>query len=302
MSIVQLAGIASIVLDAKRAQVDPRQLQFHRSRIEPTDSEEVKVRNERRLALFDSWLEQPINEIYVRDGDYAIADGNERVAGALLQGVAGITVCLLPAGTTDAELDSFSVLTDVHKTKLRPFELAGVIRRYFQATGVKKGEAAATFRMAQSHLTKLLSVFDCIPEAQAAAEAGKLTVEDWYAVSGSPDPQETLRVRLAGGGRKAVQASARPKPPQQDGKPPERFDRLPIPSPGAIVLVKAKKGQQPLDLAATRKLLKDALDKVDSAIQASYSIKTAARAWADTKDKVKKERKPRKPKAEAPGD
>src|SRR4051812_14986501 len=108
------AALASIVLDARRGEIDPQLLPFPPRRVEPTDPAELKARNERRLALADSWLQNPLNDIIVRDGDFMVADGNERLAGILLRGVDKIVVLLLPADTTEAQLDEISLLTDFH--------------------------------------------------------------------------------------------------------------------------------------------------------------------------------------------
>ena len=281
-------------MQATRTTLDPRLLKPHRSRREPTDPAELATRNERRKAMATSWLETPINEVYVRDGDYAIGDGNERVAGCLLLGVTEIPVSMLPACTTDAELDDLSLLTDFHKTALTPFEQTTVAKRRLDSSGMKRGDLATKLNISAGHLSKLLSVFDCSEQVQALAAEGKLSVEAWYAISRSTDPLETLRVHQGGGDRQAVAASAKPKADKPPA-PPERHDKLAIPFSSAIVLVKAKRGEEPLNLPATRKLLVDALAKVDQAIEANYGIKTAARSFADTKDKAPKVRKVRKP-------
>ena len=70
-------------------------------------------------------------------------------------------------------------------------------------------------------------------------------------------------------------------------------------STAGAVVIKARKGEKSLNLAAARELLVAAMAKVDEAIKLGYSAKTAILAWSETKDRVRKPRKPRQAKEPA---
>jgi len=285
---VLTAGLASVLLDPTRVRIDPRKLTFHRVRLEPSDPDELKARNQRRLDLADSWLESPINEIIVRDGDYAIADGNERVAGILLRGVEEIAVTLLPAETPDSLLDEISLLTDFHKTTLKPFERARVAKRLLQSTGGKKADIAVRLRIDAGYLTKLLSLADCPVEVQQAAEASLIGVDDWYACSRSSEPLETLRIKLSGGNREAVHRSVR-KP--KNSHPVEKAARIPIRlsvntddvSANGVVTVASNPGAE-IDFDSAEELLQQALKALRDAKKRGISLKTFVKAMRDMAD------------------
>lgn len=283
------ADAASIVLDPKRVQIDPRKLKFYRSRLEPTDPEELKARNERRLALADSWLAGPIHDIVVRDGDFAIADGNERVAGILLRGVTEITVVLLPPDTPDSRLDEISLVTEFHRSSLRPYERAMVAKRLLDSTGATRGEIAARLRINPGYLTKHLSVFDCPEEVVVMAEAGRIGPNEWYACSKADDPLKLLRTLLNGGGRKAIErlASESKEKRSPTDAHSQKTDLLKFPFGGAMISIRGAD----LTLISVARLLANAGREAEAGVKDGQGIKTFASLMVDRQKKAEDEAK-----------
>jgi hypothetical protein len=271
---VLAAGLSLIAADVNRIKIDPRKLLFHRTREEPTDPDELKARNERRLGLADSWLEKPINDIIVRAGDYTIADGNERVSGLLLRGVEEITVLLLPAETTDDHLDEISLLTDFHKTALTPFERATLARRHKESTGLRNSELAAKLKIDAGYLTKLLSLFDCHEDVRSAAARGLLGPGDWYAISKSPDQLVTLGLKQGGATRDELAKSTRKKP----SIPSIRTSSIRCPLPaGPVIVVKG----EDISLEDAIEAIAEAGKLMKAAASKGLNAKTAQNVWKD---------------------
>ena len=145
-------------------------------------------------------------------------------------------------------------------------------------------------------ITKYMAPKRLEPAYLAAFLEGKFGFDAAYDIAKSPVQSATFDIVCGGGSREERRATKPKKQPAQGAPPPDKFDRCPILFPEAMVLIKSKKGKEPLTLEATKTLLKDALAKVETAIGESFTLKTAMRVFADTKDKAKKVRKKREKK------
>ena len=177
-------------------------LKRHRSRVRPRTEAELK-------ALAESWLNQPVHAIVCRP-DLTVADGNGRLDGLELLGVKDVEVFITDEDLTDDQLTEIGLITAYHRAPLDGFEQALAAHKIKQARpGLTNKDLAEQLRIDPSMLTRLLSLFDCLPEVQDAARDGKLGPSEWYAIKKSPDQLAALRLKLGGASRDALEQQAR---------------------------------------------------------------------------------------------
>jgi len=188
---MKLKGIPTLVLLAA--------LTLRSTRTDPGSEEELK-------ALARSWQANPIHPIIVRASDMAVGDGNRRVIGLLLLGVTEAEVELVEGEISDLDLDRMAMLSAYHRSPLGGYDQACIVRSMKEGSpGVSNSGLAEELSLDPSMPTRLLSLFDCLPEVQEAAKAGKIGVTHWYAIRRSPDQLAALAAALNGSSRDALE-------------------------------------------------------------------------------------------------
>ncbi len=165
---------------------------------------------EELIALARSWLANPIHSILVRASDLAIADGHRRVLGLEMVGETEAEVEQLEGDISDRDLDRMAMVSAYHRSPLGGYEQAYILRDMTEAEpGVTNKDLAEEMQIDGSMPTRLLSLFDCIPEVQEAAKAGKIGVTVWYTISRSADQLAALQAALSGSSRDELQRENR---------------------------------------------------------------------------------------------
>jgi ParB/RepB/Spo0J family partition protein len=243
---------------------------------------------EQSLALAESWLAMPVHPIVVRPATgepplYDVADGNSRLDGLELLGVAEVEVFVTEAALTDEELDDIGFITAFHREGLDCSEQAEIVIRK-RRSGMANKDVAKKLGINEGWASKLYALADCLPEVQLAARAGKIGANEWAMIAKSPDQLHALGAAL-GGNREKLRQAAKPK----DDAPKEKAARVKIPlavssddyDASGIVTVAGLPGDE-IDFAAVENLLKEALRSVKEAQKKGWSLKSAMSAWKDT--------------------
>ncbi len=207
-----------------------------------------------------------------------ILDGYRRHKAAVLEGIAELDCLVVEGNPTPAELKSFQLVSAVHRADLSPYDKAVAVRDIKAATPQTGKELAETLDMDQSSLSRLLALFDCVPEVQEAAREGKIGLTDWYAIARSPDQLCTLALKLGGASRAELEKAAK-KPKATE--PAVKTAKLDCPLVGgARVTVKAAPGEE-VSLEEYADALKEALKLVNAAISKQLTAKSAQLVWRD---------------------
>ena len=226
-----------------------------------------------------------------REGDrYVLWMGHRRVAASRLAGKTTIPAIIQPK-PTPTEFATKQLVENIQREGMDDRDIhASVVK--LEALGLARKDIAKALGKSAGQVSKYFAPLSCPPEAVELFQAGKLKLGQTYTISQSPQPLETMRLILGGATR--TQAARTPK--KGENSTTERHEKLVIHMANAGVIVKAKKGQNPLCLADVQQLLKEATAKVDRAVAEGLGIKAASLGWADTKNKPAKVRKQRKPK------
>jgi hypothetical protein len=237
----------------RRVRLELAKLKKRALRSDPGTAEGLK-------ALAASWLANPIHDIVVRASDLAIGDGNRRVLGLELLGETEADVTLLEGDVSDLDLDRMALVSAYHRAPLGGYDQARILHAMREAQpGVTNKALAEELHIDPSMPTMLLALFDhCLPEVQAAAQAGQIGVTHWYAIRRSPDQLSALRDALNGSSRDELQRRSR-QHKNGNGQAADPQTRIKIPvatddAAGTVALSIPQDG----DLAAVEKLLTDA--------------------------------------------
>lgn len=248
-------------------------------------------------ALWRSYKKQPLHPLLISLPDL-IRDGARRHWGAELEGDGDCEVdCLIVEGNpTEAQITTLQLVSAVHRADLSPYDKAVAIRDIKAAhPGMTNKHLADDFLdMDPSQVPKYLSLFDCIPAVQEAAQAGGIGLSDWYKLSGLPPDQQRrmLAARLRGEIKSRADLNEEARK-QQNG----HADQAKVPSikitlsNDFTVTVRGKD----LTLARTGDLLKAASKEVEFAKTEKLNARTAQSAWKDRAAKAKDAKKPEEP-------
>lgn len=155
-------------------------------------------------ALWRSYKNQPLHPI-VMTPDGVIVDGNRRHWGAELEGDLNHEVeCAVLEGTPTAERIARAQLTSaVHRADISAYDKA-VTLRDLKGSGTNK-QIADEIHLDPAQVTRILSLWDCVPEIIEAARLGQIGISDWYAISKASNQPEALRDKLCGASREELQ-------------------------------------------------------------------------------------------------
>jgi ParB family transcriptional regulator, chromosome partitioning protein len=230
-------------------------------------------------ALARSYLECAIHPIICRR-DMTVGDGNRRVEGLGLLGQTEIEVFVADEDLSDADLLEIALASDIHRASVCFYDKCQAIRKWEELhPGISGKEIAEKLKVDPAQITRLKSLFKCIPEVQEAARIGKLDSSSVYAISKvetEAGQRELLAAKLGGATRDEIEKRGRKA--RNRAAPTVKLARVRCPlSTGTTVVVSGAS----MDLSGMIDALSAALDCARKASKESLDVKTAQRVWAD---------------------
>ena len=199
--------------------------------------------------------------------DGTVVDGFRRVAAALLEGIEELDCVLVDADITPGECRQIQWRCAVLREDISPYDKAVTIRAIKDDyPGITNRQLAEDILdIDPSSVTLYLKLFDCIPQVQEAARAGKINLTGWVAISKSPDQARALAGALndSNPGNDSGPGSESENRPHNNGngQKPVRPSRINIPlasdAATGTVTVAGSPGED-LDLEHVENLLKEA--------------------------------------------
>jgi ParB/RepB/Spo0J family partition protein len=146
--------------------------------------------------------------------DGIIIDGWRRWCAAMLDGKPErLDVIIRDEPMSSAEIKEIQLVTALHRADLTPHEQFVGCRDWLALnTGATAKELAARIDRDPSTIVRILSLSNCIPPVQLAAQDGKLGPSEWYAISKVSDAEEQqamLAAKLAGASRDQLEQQGR---------------------------------------------------------------------------------------------
>jgi ParB/RepB/Spo0J family partition protein len=125
---------------------------------------------------------------------YRIAAGERRWRAARIAGMEAITVSILPARPESGHLLVLQLVENLHRSDLRPLELARAFRKAIDANGWTASRLAVELAQTETVISKALSLLNLPTEVQAHVEAGELSRATAYEVTKLRDPAQQIEV------------------------------------------------------------------------------------------------------------
>lgn len=204
---------------------------------------------------------------------------------------------IYPNGLSEATILSLTMIENLQRLDQTDYQTFVGLDQLEKTGSLQRQEIARLIGKSAGMVTQYLSARDLCPEALEAFKEGRIGVTKAYKVATSPDQLATLDLFLNGETRD--EGSRKGRAAKSSETDTEKTEKLPVALAAGVVIIKAKKGQEAINLTGARVLLVDALAKIDHAIKLGYSTKTAVSAWDETKNNVRKPRKPRAAKGTA---
>jgi len=230
-------------------------------------------------ALARSRAKCQINPLIARP-DGLLIDGYRTIWGLELEGMLDVELDFI---LTDEEMtpDQIGVMqanSAMHREPLPDLDKALVMRDTLAANPgmTRKQMAEEVFDIDPSLVTRYVAIFECVPEVQDAAKAGKLGLSDWYAIRKSSDQLAALRLIL--GGAKPDQLERQVRKERSAATPAVRASKIKCPLPSGHVITVA--GDE-LSLDEAIDSLKEAIKAMTKARDTGLNAATAQRVWAD---------------------
>jgi hypothetical protein len=237
--------------------------------------EEAKAR-----ALARSRAKCQINPLIARP-DGLLIDGYRTIWGLELEAMLDVELdfILTDEEVTPGQIRVMQTNSAFHREPLSEYDKALVMRDTLAANPgmTKKQMAEQVFDIDPSLATRYIALFDCVPEVQYAAKAGKLSVSEWYAIHKSSDQLAALRLKESGATRDELERQVRKE--REVGKPAVMVPSIKIALADDISVV--VKGEA-IDLERGIEALKNALKAMTRARDTGLDAKTAQAVWRDT--------------------
>jgi ParB family chromosome partitioning protein len=264
--------------------------------IKPDPSQPRKLFEEAALIRLGESLKIRQNDPLQVMSDGTLIDGERRWRAAQLAGIEKLLVIIHDQPLTPAQLATIRLTGFFHRVDLTPVEKSQAVADCLaQNPDWDQSRAAKEFQVDPGMITRLLSPWKCIPEAQEAYRNGQITTEHCFKMSSlsHEDQAEFLRLRLAGASATELKEFASSKPKPRGGskpKPPaERIPRVRIQmainedklTANGTVTVAGLAGEE-IDLEGVENLLRGALRLVRDAKKENWGVKAAQAAWRDT--------------------
>ena len=212
--------------------------------------------------------------------DGLLIDGYRTLWGLELEGMLDVELdfILTEENLTPADICVMQANSAMHREPISDFDRALAVNETVVANPgmTKKQMAEEVFNIDPSLVPRYVSLFDCLPEVQEAAKAGKIGVSDWYVISKSSDQLGTLRSKLGGATRDELQRQVRKQ--RDEGKPTVRTGKIRIDLPtGVTVTVSGAE----ISLEEAIEWLNQAAKEAKKARDMGYTAKTFSSAMRD---------------------
>lgn len=211
-----------------------------------THIRQSKGTDEDLVQLGRSYLARPLYPIIVSLA-LLILDGHRRHAAVLKVGgpEAEVPICITDEPWSEAVKLEIQLESAAHQRGLNPYEQFLGCSKWIELNpGAAAADLAQRLHLSPGHLAKVLSLSKCIPAVQEAAEAGRLSVSDWYAISRASDAKEQhelLAMKLAGLSRDALEREGRRRK-RSGSTETVRLARVKCPMPGGVTVSLAAQG------------------------------------------------------------
>jgi ParB family transcriptional regulator, chromosome partitioning protein len=167
--------------------------------------------------------------------------GERRYRAALEVGIKQLQVIITERQMTDAEIRIISLIENTCRADLKPAEKAHALAEIQKLNGWNNKELGQHVQMEPSLVGRYLSLFNCIPSVQAAAQADKIGVSSWYSLSllGTPEEQQqVLEMHLSGIPRDQIASISRQKRTAPNGAAQkDKVTRVRVDMPTGIQIV-----------------------------------------------------------------
>jgi ParB-like chromosome segregation protein Spo0J len=225
------------------------------------------------------WQRTPL--LILPDGS-TVVDGNRSLAAARLEGIEELDCVVIDATITPAEYKRIQWTAAVHRQDISAYDKAVTIRdiRADHPGMSNKQLADEVLDIDPATVTKNLTLFDCIPDVQEAAKAGKIGLSGWYEISKSPDQAAALAAALNGATRDELQTRSR-RNGNGHAQPVVRLPRIKIPLATETATGTVTLAGDDIDLDDAETLLKEATKAVKAARDKNLDAKTAQAVWRD---------------------
>lgn len=205
--------------------------------------------------------------------------GARRLWAARLVGLTHLNVIIIDEALTPLQIRVSRFQENHIRTDLTDFEKWKALEELLTLDpGMTNRDLAALVHMPEPTVTKYLSTSKCVPEVQAALEAGALRINDVYTISrAAPEQQlELLRLKLAGESRDDL--AIRIKRQKATHFEAVRVKRFTCPLPSGVNLVVTAND---LCLDALLECLATAQKEARKAREQGLDIRTFSRVMTD---------------------
>lgn len=170
--------------------------------------------------------------------DGSLIAGERRLRAATLAGLSDLQVIITDEPLTDTQVKVLQLTENLHRADLKDAEKW---RACQELLGLNPGwtnkDLAAHLKLGESTVTKYLAPSRCVPEVQAALEAGRVGITAAYEISRVPAEQqsELLRLKLTGTSRDGLAEHVRKQ--KRESATQVRVKRIACPLPSGVSVV-----------------------------------------------------------------
>jgi ParB family transcriptional regulator, chromosome partitioning protein len=211
--------------------------------------------------------------------DGTILWGERRWRAAQLVGLTELSVVIIDRVLSGTDSRLIPLVENIHRADLTGYEkwMACYELLTLNPAWTQK-DLADHLHLDPSQVTRLLSPSKCVPEAQDALKAGRITISDTYAMSKRPESEqaEMLALKLSGASRDDLERQGRRQ--RASGTPAVRASRIKYPLPSGQTVTIAGDG---LSLEDALEAMHTAIKAIRKAIDTGLDPATAQAVWRD---------------------
>lgn len=231
-------------------------------------------------ALARSRAKHQITPLVART-DGTLIDGFRTIKGLELEGMLSVELDFIVTDEplTKAQIRAMQFASAVHREDLSPYDRAMTLKMMKDDNpGMTGKQLAEEVDLDPAQISRLLSLFDCVPEVQAEAKAGRIGITDWYTISRSPDQNETLRLKLGGANREEMARHVKERTKPETEADTVKSDTVKIELAGEATVTVKGKG---LTLAKVVELLSTACKEADKGKSQGLSSRSFSNVMRD---------------------
>jgi ParB family transcriptional regulator, chromosome partitioning protein len=232
-------------------------------------------------ALARSVMKRQLHPFVILPED-VILDGECRWRGLMLENPEfEVDVIVVDRELPPAEITELQLISALHSTTLSAYDQSFSCKEWMEATpGATAKELAEKIDRDPSMLTRLLSLWKCIPPVIKAAEEGKIGPKAWYQISLLPEAEMAglLAMHLSGMPADQIASISRQKRKPASTAPAARLSRVRCALPSGVQIVVS--GAE-LSLDELIEAFGEAAKEAKRAREQGLDIKTMSRVMAD---------------------